>query len=125
MPVRRSGLFSNPSIGVQRHVRRTRSEIRLAWLTCAETVRESALWWDGIADAVSVPDCVAAEGGPVWAPDHTDLTEAQVTRDRALGLFVLPWTVNQPSDMQRLIGRGAQGLISHRPDLALSLITGC
>jgi glycerophosphoryl diester phosphodiesterase len=106
---------------VQRHIRRIRPEIRLAWLTCAETVQESALWWDGIADVASVPDCVAAEGGPVWAPDHTDLTEAQVSHARALGLFVLPWTVNRPDDMHRLIGWGVDGLISDRPDLALSL----
>jgi glycerophosphoryl diester phosphodiesterase len=104
---------------VQRHVRRVRPEIRLAWLTCAQTVQESALWWDGIASVDSVPDCVAAEGGPVWAPDHADLTEAMVTRARALGLSVLPWTVNQPADMERLIGWGVDGLISDRPDLAL------
>jgi glycerophosphoryl diester phosphodiesterase len=109
---------------MQRHVRHMRPEIRLAWLTCAETVRESALWWDGIADAASVPDCAAAEGGPVWAPDHTDLTEAQVGRARALGLFVLPWTVNDPADMRRLIGWGVDGLISDRPDLALSVASG-
>ena len=109
---------------VQRHIRRARPEIRLAWLTCAETVRESALWWDGIADAGSIPDRVAAEGGPVWAPGHTDLTSAQVTRARALGLSVLPWTVNQPEDMQRLIGWGVDGLISDRPDVALSLLAG-
>jgi glycerophosphoryl diester phosphodiesterase len=107
---------------VQRHIRRIRPEIRLAWLTCAETVRESALWWDGIDSVASAPDAVAAEGGPVWAPDHTDLTEAQVARARKLGLSVLPWTVNQPADMQRLIGWGVDGLISDRPDLALAML---
>nr|WP_294521897.1 glycerophosphodiester phosphodiesterase [uncultured Rhodopila sp.] len=106
---------------VQRHVRRVRPDIRLAWLTCAETVGESALWWDGITEVASVPDSVAAEGGPVWAPDHTDLTEALVRHALALGLFVLPWTVNQPADMQRLIDWGVNGLISDRPDLALAL----
>jgi glycerophosphoryl diester phosphodiesterase len=109
---------------VQRHIRRIRPEIRLAWLTCADTVRESALWWDGIASVESVPDCVAAEGGPVWAPDHTDLTEAQVNRALALGLSVLPWTVNQPAAMQHLIDWGVGGLISDRPDLAMSLVAG-
>ncbi len=106
---------------VQRHVRRSRPEIRLAWLTCADTVRDCALWWDGIASVPSVPDCVAAEGGPVWAPDQADLTEAQIRHARALGLTVLPWTVNRPEDMQRLIEWGVDGLISDRPDLALSV----
>jgi glycerophosphoryl diester phosphodiesterase len=106
---------------VQRHVRATRPEIRLAWLTRAETVRDAALWWDGVAARESIPASVAAEGGPVWAPDHTGLTDAQIQEAHALGLLVLPWTVNQPADMRRLIALGVDGLISDRPDLALGL----
>jgi glycerophosphoryl diester phosphodiesterase len=106
---------------VQRHIRKTRPEIRLAWLTRAETVREAALWWDGTASAGSVPARVAAEGGPIWAPDHAGLTEALVQEAHGLGLSVLPWTVNQPADMSRLIGWGVDGLISDRPDLALGV----
>lgn len=106
---------------VQRHVRRTRPGIKLAWLTRAATVRDAALWWDGVTPRTSIPATVAAEGGPIWAPDHTDLTEAQVHEAHALGLSVLPWTVNRPTDMRRLIGWGVDGLISDRPDLALEL----
>lgn len=106
---------------VQRHVRRTRPDIKLAWLTSAKTVRDAALWWDRTISNGSVPACVAAEGGPIWAPDHTGLTERQIQEAHALGLFVLPWTVNRPRDMSRLIGWGADGLISDRPDLALKL----
>ena len=112
---------------VQRHVRRTCPDIRLAWLTQAATVRDSALWWDGrvaspLGAGSSVAACVAAEGGPIWAPDHVDLTEAHIQEAHALGLLVLPWTVNRPADMRRLIGWGVDGLISDRPDLALGLI---
>jgi glycerophosphoryl diester phosphodiesterase len=106
---------------VQRHVGRVRADLRLAWLTRAETVRDATLWWDGVTDVRSVPACVAAEGGPIWAPDHSDLTEAQVHEAHALGLLVLPWTVNRPPDISRLIGWGVDGLISDRPDLALKL----
>lgn len=105
---------------VQHHIRKTRGDIRLAWLTRAETVRNPALWWDGSAAAGSVPDRIAAEGGPVWAPDHRDLSEEQIWQAHALGLLVLPWTVNRPADMRRLIGWGVDGLISDRPDLALT-----
>ncbi len=105
---------------VQRHIRRRRPDIKLAWLTSAETVREFALWWDGTT-APSVPAAVAAEGGPVWAPGFETLTEAAVREAHASGLSVLPWTVNQPSDMRRLIEWGVDGLISDRPDLALAL----
>jgi glycerophosphoryl diester phosphodiesterase len=106
---------------VQRHVRQTRPDIKLAWLTSAKTVRDAVLWWDVTTRNVSVPACVAAEGGPIWAPDHTGLTEGQIQQAHALGLFVLPWTVNRPRDMRRLIGWGVDGLISDRPDVALKL----
>lgn len=104
-----------------RHLRRTRPEVRLAWLTTAATVRDAAIWWDGPQPADfggSVPRAVAAEGGPVWAPDHLDLTEAAVAEAHALGLSVLPWTVNEPAEMRRLILWGVDGLITDRPDLA-------
>jgi glycerophosphoryl diester phosphodiesterase len=107
---------------VQRHVRKTRPDIRLAWLTRAETVRDAALWWDGAIAAGSVPASVAAEGGPIWAPDYASLTESEVQEAHALGLFVLPWTVNRPADMRRLIDWGVDGLISDRPDLALKVL---
>ncbi len=105
---------------VQRHVRRQRPDIKLAWLTSAETVRDSALWWGGAA-ASSVPAAVAAEGGPFWAPDFETLNEAAIQEAHGLGLSVLSWTVNQPSDMRRLIGWGVDGLISDRPDLAMAI----
>jgi glycerophosphoryl diester phosphodiesterase len=103
---------------VPRHVRRTRPDISLAWLTRPET--ESRLWWD--SDPLpSVPASVAREGGPIWAPFHATLTEADVIEAHERGLLVLPWTVNQPADMQRLIAWGVDGLISDRPDLALAI----
>jgi glycerophosphoryl diester phosphodiesterase len=107
---------------VQRHIRRVRPAMRLAWLTRAETVRDAALWWDGVVAAGSVPQAVAAEGGGIWAPDYRDLTRAAVDEAHALGLGVLPWTVNRPGVMRRLIGWGVDGLISDRPDLGLGLV---
>ena len=65
-----------------------------------------------------MPRAVAAEGGPSWGPDYADLTEETIAEAHALGLRVVPWTVNQPEDMRRLIGWGVDGLITDRPDLA-------
>jgi glycerophosphoryl diester phosphodiesterase len=104
---------------VQRHIRRLRPDIRLAWLTRAGTVGYPSLWLDLPVAAPSVPAAVAAEGGPIWAPDHTGLTRAEVDEAHALGLSVLPWTVNQPADMRRLIEWGVDGLISDWPDLGM------
>ncbi len=103
-----------------RYVRRARPDIRLAWLTRPETVRDAHLWWDGPHPSDfggSTPRVVAAEGGPIWAPEHTGLTQDMVAEAHDLGLYVLPWTVNDPAAMRRLISWGADGLITDRPDL--------
>lgn len=106
-----------------RHLRRVRPDIRLAWLTRAETVRNAALWWGGPRPedfGGSVPRAVAAEGGPIWAPDHRDLTEAGLAEAHKLGLLVMPWTVNDLDRMRQLLAWGVDGLVTDRPDLALA-----
>jgi glycerophosphoryl diester phosphodiesterase len=109
-----------------RHLRWNRPGVARSWLTCARTVSAAPLWWDG--DGVgrhsgSIPRAVAAEGGPVWGPDHVGLDEQQVAEAHALGLEVVPWTVNRPEDMARLIAWGVDGLITDRPDLARHVLT--
>jgi glycerophosphoryl diester phosphodiesterase len=107
-----------------RHLRRLRPDLTLAWLTSAETTRDAGLWWGGpvAADfAGSVPRAVAAEGGGYWAPHHPTLTQALIAEAHGLGLRVLPWTVNEPVAMRRLLAWGVDGLITDRPDLALAL----
>jgi glycerophosphoryl diester phosphodiesterase len=110
-----------------RHLRRTRPDLRLAWLTRAETVTAAGLWWGGPMPADfggSVPRAVAAEGGPVWAPEHVDLSADLIQEAHGLGLAVLPWTVNRAEDMARLIGWGVDGLITDRPDIAMDVVRG-
>ncbi len=110
-----------------RHLRQTRPDLRLAWLTRAETVRAAELWWGGPVPGDfggSVPRAVAAEGGPVWAPEHIDLSAELVQEAHELGLTVLPWTVNRTEDMARLIGWGVDGLITDRPDIAGDVVRG-
>ncbi len=104
-----------------RHLRRTRPDIRLAWLTRSAILMVARTWWDGPHPSDyggSVPRAVAAEGGPTWGPEYVDLTEEMLAEAHALGLRVVPWTVNVPEDMRRLIRWGVDGLITDRPDLA-------
>ncbi len=108
-----------------RHLRRIRPDVRLAWLTSTATVRDARVWWDGPVPADfggSVPRAVAAEGGPVWAPGHTGLTQDQLDEAHSLGLAVIPWTVNESKDMARLIGWGVDGIVTDRPDRARQVI---
>lgn len=67
-------------------------------------------------DHGSVPRMVKAAGGAIWSPSYRDLTQALVTEAQALGLKVLPWTVNDPGEMDRLIGWGVDGIITDYPD---------
>jgi glycerophosphoryl diester phosphodiesterase len=69
-----------------------------------------------IAEHGSVPRLVKAAGGAVWSPNQGAVTAALIQEAHALGLKVVPWTVNEPADMERLIAWGVDGLISDYPD---------
>lgn len=75
-------------------------------------------WTSGLklADFTDAPTMVAAAGGKLWSPHFNDLSQATLTRARALNLRVIPWTVNDVSDMARLIDWGVDGLITDYPD---------
>lgn len=105
-------------------VQRLAPELGLAALTARQS------WLDNVGDARwtaglrltdhggSVPRLVRALGAGTWSPFHGDLTEADLREARALGLRVLPWTVNDRPTMERLIAWGVDGLITDDPGLA-------
>ena len=76
------------------------------------------VWTAGfkIAEHGSVPKMVKAAGGAVWSPNGDAVTEALVKEAQGLGLKVVPWTINNPADMDRLIGWGVDGIITDYPD---------
>jgi glycerophosphoryl diester phosphodiesterase len=49
-------------------------------------------------------------------PLFRDLTTEALAAAKSIGLKVIPWTVNERSDMDRLIGMGVDGLITDYPD---------
>ena len=110
-----------------RHVRRGMPDLTLAYLTSRSSVAAAALWWDGVTPAAfggSVPHAVAAEAGgrpAIWAPEHSSLVRDDLIAAQALGLSVMPWTVNEPADMARLLGWGVNGLCTDYPDRARAL----
>jgi glycerophosphoryl diester phosphodiesterase len=86
------------------------------------TVRDGA-WTAGhlLKDhAGSVPRLVKASAGSasgvIWAPNFKDLTPELLREAQALGLKVIPWTVNQKSQMLRLIEWQVDGIITDYPD---------
>ncbi|MEI8325779.1 MAG: glycerophosphodiester phosphodiesterase [Betaproteobacteria bacterium] len=68
----------------------------------------------------SVPRMVRASAGKshgvIWAPNFNNLSAALVLEAQALGLQVIPWTVNQKPQMQRLLDWGVDGIISDYPN---------
>jgi glycerophosphoryl diester phosphodiesterase len=66
----------------------------------------------------SVPRLVKAAGCSTWSSFFRNLTPAAIDEAHALGLSVLPWTVNDPADMARLVDWKLDGLITDYPDRA-------
>ena len=66
--------------------------------------------------AGSVPRLVVAAGCQVWSPLYRNARPADIAAAKALGLKVIPWTVNERAEMERLIADGVDGIITDYPD---------
>jgi glycerophosphoryl diester phosphodiesterase len=64
----------------------------------------------------SDPRKVAAAGARTWSPDFSALDPATAAAARGFGLRLIPWTVNEPADIRRMLELGVDGLISDYPD---------
>ncbi len=72
--------------------------------------------------AGSVPKLVQAAGCATWSPFWRNVTRVRISEARALGLKVLPWTVNDPVEMGRMIDLGVDGMITDYPDRLRKLL---
>ena len=68
-------------------------------------------------DHGSVPGMVKAAGGKIWSPYFGDLAEAKLKEAHNLGIKVVVWTVNEPTQIKKMLDLGVDGIISDRPDL--------
>lgn len=57
-----------------------------------------------------------------YNPDFHLVNEKLVSELHSKHIKIIPWTVNEITDMQQLIGMGVDGLITDYPDRALELI---
>jgi len=107
-------------------VKKLAPEIATACLTIEsqgmDTVRRTSPpspWHAGLdlaGHGGSVPKLAKAAGCGTWSMFWRNLTPQLVKEAKALGLVVLPWTVNDPADMGRLIDMGVDGIITDYPD---------
>lgn len=65
---------------------------------------------------------LATRGASIWSPNRQVLDRDSLVRAHAAGLEVIPWTVNDPTEMAELVALGVDGLITDRPDLLLDLV---
>jgi glycerophosphoryl diester phosphodiesterase len=79
---------------------------------------DGGTWTAGmlLRDYPSVAHMVKAAGGRTWAPNFGSLSAVDVKGAQQLGLKVIPWTVNAPADIERLLDWGVDGIISDYPD---------
>lgn len=86
--------------------------------TMAPAADGKSPWHAGLQDSDyrSVPALVAAAGCSTWSMYWRNLTPEAVADAHARGLAVLPWTVDDPADMQRLIDMDVDGIITDYPD---------
>lgn len=101
-------------------------EMRTAYLSATPPVAGSpneALWTAGrklSAHGGSMPKLVRAAAGSAkgvtWSPHWKQLHPDLLKQAQALGLPVVPWTVNETADMKRLMDWGVDGLITDYPD---------
>ncbi len=95
----------------------TVDDLTLACLT--HTADDPAFWLGGrsLADHDgSWPALVHAAGCDIWSPSFADLDGPAVQEAHALGLRVIPWTVNDPTKIAEAHALGVDGLISDYPD---------
>jgi glycerophosphoryl diester phosphodiesterase len=116
-----------------REVRKVAPEIATACLTIetrnSDTVRRDdplpSQWLGGLSlkdHGGSVPRLAKAAGCAVWSPFWRNLTPETLAESHKLGLKVIPWTVNEPTEMARLIDRKVDGLITDYPEQGLAIL---
>ena len=57
----------------------------------------------------------------IYSPDHKLLSAKKIAEMQGLGMKVIPWTVNEKSDMQLLVKWKVDGLITDYPNRAVEL----
>ena len=70
----------------------------------------------------SIPRAVRAAGGRYWASYYKDLSYRRMQEAHELGIQVFAWTPDSRSQMQLLIDKQVDGIITNRPDILKGLV---
>jgi len=97
-----------------RRVRELRPEVATCALYSARTLARTSL--------SAELDTLRAAGVRFIGVEHTVVDAAAVKQAQEAGIGLGAWTVNNPADMQRMIGAGVTILITDQPDVAKTLL---
>ncbi|GAA3620168.1 glycerophosphodiester phosphodiesterase family protein [Lentzea roselyniae] len=136
--IRRSGFLPNVTIqsfdwGTLMRLREVEPRVPLVALTQPEFLRPGSPWTGGlnlddfggsVARAVKSFGAKALspvhgnpQNGKVGDPNYVPFTTKELVADaQRHGLKVIPWTVNDPATMHKLIDDGVDGIITDYPD---------
>ena len=81
-------------------------------------IYEGSFWMDGVSlasHAGALPQAIASLGGQIWSPYFQDINTTELDEAHRQGLIVNAWTVNEPSDIHRMIDLGVDGIITDYP----------
>ena len=57
-----------------------------------------------------------------WSPEHSEVTPENVAWCHERGIKVVPWTVDEPEEMLRLVDCGVDAIISNYPDILIATV---
>lgn len=57
-----------------------------------------------------------------WSPHYSVVTPENVAFCHAQGIGVVPWTVDDPAEMRRLVSCGVEAIISNYPDVLIETV---
>ena len=86
--------------------------------TVTVNIYEESVWMDGVSlasHAGALPQAIASLGGQIWSPYFQDINTTELDEAHRQGLIVNAWTVNEPSDIHRMIDLGVDGIITDYP----------
>ena len=70
-----------------------------------------------IAGTTGLFEIIKGMGGAGWFPHFSSLTAEAAALARSYGLKLAAWTVNEETDMRRLLALGVDAICTDRPDL--------
>ncbi len=106
-------------------VHKAQPDISLALLYDATTWKSGSQWigdvdYDKLGGDVN--KAATQMGAEILSPDYKLVTPENVASAHAAGLQVLPWTVNEKSDMQAMVDAKVDGLITDYPTRGLEVV---